>query len=96
MALPSRSDFGRITIEDWETVGGGEDGYIATNLTDSNIVYAANHHWLTRYDRRTRQVRDISPNPETHYGWGAADINLPLLVDLPGNDFAQPIRRHFT
>ncbi len=83
MALPSRSDFGRITIEDWETVGGGEDGYIATNLTDSNIVYAANHHWLTRYDRRTKQVRDISPNPETHYGWGAADINYRFWWTYP-------------
>jgi photosystem II stability/assembly factor-like uncharacterized protein len=83
MALPSRSDFGRITIEDWETVGGGEDGYIATNLTDSNIIYAANHHWLTRYDRRTKQVRDISPNPETHYGWGAADINYRFWWTYP-------------
>jgi photosystem II stability/assembly factor-like uncharacterized protein len=83
MALPSRSDFGRITIEDWETVGGGEDGYIATNLTDSNIVYAANHHWLTRYDRRTKQVRDISPNPETHYGWGSADINYRFWWTYP-------------
>jgi photosystem II stability/assembly factor-like uncharacterized protein len=83
IALPSRSDFGRITIEDWETVGGGEDGYIATNLTDSDIVYAANHHWLTRYDRRTKQVRDISPNPETHYGWGAADINFRFWWTYP-------------
>ncbi|HLX43392.1 MAG TPA: hypothetical protein VKR43_08155 [Bryobacteraceae bacterium] len=83
MALPSRSDFGSITIEDWETVGGGEDGYIATNLTDSNIIYAANHHWLTRYDRRTKQVRDISPNPETHYGWGAADINYRFWWTYP-------------
>ncbi len=83
MALPSRSDFGQITIEDWETVGGGEDGYIATNLTDSNIIYAANHHWLTRYDRRTKQVRDISPNPETHYGWGAADINYRFWWTYP-------------
>jgi len=83
MALPSRSDFGRITIEDWETVGGGEDGYIATNLTDSNIIYAANHHWLTRYDRRTKQARDISPNPETHYGWGAADINFRFWWTYP-------------
>jgi photosystem II stability/assembly factor-like uncharacterized protein len=83
MALPSRSDFGRITIEDWETVGGGEDGYIASNLTDSNIIYAANHHWLTRYDRRTKQVRDISPNPETHYGWGAADINFRFWWTYP-------------
>lgn len=83
IALPSRSDFGSITIEDWETVGGGEAGYIATNLTDSNIVYAANHHWLTRYDRRTKQVRDISPNPETHYGWGGADLNYRFWWTYP-------------
>ena len=83
IALPSRSDFGRITIEDWETVGGGEDGYIATSLRDSNIIYAANHHWLTRYDRRTKQVRDISPNPETHYGWGSADLNFRFWWTYP-------------
>jgi len=83
IGLPSRSDYGRITIEDWETVGGGEDGYIATNSADSNIIYAANHHWLTRYDRRTKQVRDISPNPETHYGWGAADINFRFWWTYP-------------
>ena len=64
-------------------MGGGEDGYIATNLTDSNIIYAANHHWLTRYDRRTKQMRDISPNPETHYGWGAADINYRFWWTYP-------------
>ncbi|MGD9906345.1 MAG: WD40/YVTN/BNR-like repeat-containing protein, partial [Vicinamibacterales bacterium] len=74
ISVPSRSDHGRITIEEWETVGGGEDGYVAPHPTDPNIVYAADHHWLHRYDRRTRQGRDISPNPETHYGWGAADI----------------------
>ena len=29
ISVPSRSDHGRITIEEWETVGGGEDGYVA-------------------------------------------------------------------
>jgi hypothetical protein len=83
MSVPSRSDFGRITIEDWEVVGGGEDGYIAPHPTDTNIVYSADHHWLHRYDRRTRQVRDISPNPETHYGWGSADINYRFWWTYP-------------
>ncbi|MEP7118178.1 MAG: glycosyl hydrolase, partial [Acidobacteriota bacterium] len=36
-----------------------------------------------RYDRRTKQVRDISPNPETHYGWGAADINFRFWWTFP-------------
>ncbi len=83
ISVPSRSDHGRITIEEWETVGGGEDGYVAPSLSDPNIVYAADHHWLHRYDRRTRQVRDISPNPETHYGWGAADINFRFWWTYP-------------
>ena len=83
ISVPSRSDDGRITIEEWETVGGGEDGYVAPHPTDPNIVYAADHHWLHRYDRRTKQVRDISPNPETHYGWGAADINFRFWWTYP-------------
>ncbi len=83
ISLPSRSDFGRVTIEDWETVGGGEAGYIAVNPTDSNVIYAADHHFLTRYERTTKQVRDISPNPETHYGWGAADINYRFWWTYP-------------
>ena len=32
---------------------------------------------------RTKQVRDISPNPETHYGWGAADINFRFWWTFP-------------
>ena len=83
ISVPSRSDHGRITIEEWETVGGGEDGYVAPHPTDPDIVYAADHHWLHRYDRRTKQVRDISPNPETHYGWGAADINYRFWWTYP-------------
>jgi photosystem II stability/assembly factor-like uncharacterized protein len=83
ISLPSRSEFGRITIEDWYTVGGGEAGYIAPNSEDPNIVYAADHHWLYRYDHRTKQIRDISPNPETHYGWGSADINYRFWWTYP-------------
>ncbi len=83
ISVPSRSDLGRISIEDWYTVGGGEDGYIAINTEDPNIVYAGDHHWVYRYDHRTKQVRDISPNPETHYGWGSADINYRFWWTYP-------------
>jgi photosystem II stability/assembly factor-like uncharacterized protein len=74
ISVPSRSDFGVGTLEDWFTVGGGEDGYVAPRRDNPDVVYAADHHFLTRYDRRTKQTRDISPNPETYYGWGAADM----------------------
>ncbi len=74
ISVPSRSDYGSITIEDMYTVGGGEDGYIAPRIDDPNIIYAGDHHFIYRYDHRTKQIRDISPNPETYYGWGAADM----------------------
>ncbi len=83
ISVPSRSDYGRITIEEWYAVGGGEDGYIAPNTADPNIIYAGDHHWVYRYDHRTKQVRDISPNPETHYGWGSADINYRFWWTYP-------------
>ena len=38
---------------------------------------------MYRYDHRNRQVRDISPNPETHYGWGSADINYRFWWTYP-------------
>jgi photosystem II stability/assembly factor-like uncharacterized protein len=83
VSIPSRSDYGSITLEDLYTVGGGEDGYIAPNTADPNIIYAADHHWIYRYDHRSKQVRDISPNPETHYGWGSADINYRFWWTYP-------------
>ena len=83
ISLPSRSDYGRITIEDAYSVGGGEDGSIAPNIEDPNIIYAADHHWIYRYDHRTKQIRDISPNPETHYGWGSRDINYRFWWTYP-------------
>ncbi|MGD8320265.1 MAG: glycosyl hydrolase [Gemmatimonadota bacterium] len=83
ISVPSRSDFGANMLEDWYTVGGGEDGYIAVKTDDPDVVYAANHHWVTRYDHRTKQVRDISPNPETYYGWGAADMKYRFWWTYP-------------
>ena len=38
ISLPSRSDYGAITVEDWYSVGGGEDGYIAPKTDDANII----------------------------------------------------------
>ncbi|MBI3981530.1 MAG: glycosyl hydrolase, partial [Gemmatimonadetes bacterium] len=83
ISVPSRSDYGIITLENWYTVGGGEDGYVAPRIDDANIIYAADHHWVTRYDHRTKQIRDISPNPETNYGWGAADQKYRFWWTFP-------------
>jgi len=74
IAIPSRSDYGAITQVEWEEIGGGESGYIAVDPRNPNRIFAAEHHWLEQYDRRTHQLREISPWPSTNYGWGSRDI----------------------
>ncbi|MDQ6886066.1 MAG: glycosyl hydrolase [Gemmatimonadota bacterium] len=83
ISIPSRSDFGSITQAEWETVGGGESGYIAVDQRNPNQIFAAEHHWLEHYDRATRQRRDISPWPTTWYGWGARDITYRFNWTYP-------------
>ncbi|MGH2509155.1 MAG: WD40/YVTN/BNR-like repeat-containing protein, partial [Ktedonobacteraceae bacterium] len=74
ICLPSRSSLAGITQLDWYDVGGGESGYIAVRSDDSNIVYAGNYQgYITRYDHRTRQSRNISVWPELSIGCGAID-----------------------
>lgn len=74
ISIPSRSRYGSITAVEWYPVGGGEAGYIAVHPNNPNIIFAADHHWLTRYDHRTGQRKFISPWPENHYGWGAREM----------------------
>lgn len=83
ICLPVRSDYGSISLAESFSPANSESGYLAINTKDPNIIYMGDHHWLYRYDHRTHQSRDISPNPETHYGWGAADINFRFQWTFP-------------
>ncbi len=75
VAIASRSDSGTIGREDWYEVGGGEAGYIAPNPTDPNIVYAGDYQGnITRFDRRTNQVKSINVSPELGDARGAAAL----------------------
>jgi photosystem II stability/assembly factor-like uncharacterized protein len=56
--VPSRSDYGQITMRDWHPVGVEEYGYVAADPADPDIVYGGR---VTRFDRRTRQVQDVGP-----------------------------------
>ncbi|MEO8662837.1 MAG: glycoside hydrolase, partial [Bryobacteraceae bacterium] len=57
--VKSRGDNGAITFRDWRTVGVEEYGYVAPDPLDANIIYGGK---ATRFDARTGQVQDISPN----------------------------------
>jgi photosystem II stability/assembly factor-like uncharacterized protein len=62
-----------ITLGDWHTVGGGEAGHAVADPSDPDVVYAGEYFGiLTRYDRRTRQARDVSSWPDNPSGHGAS------------------------
>ncbi len=61
VAIATRSDDGLIDRSDWYPVGGGEAGYIAPYPPEPAIVYAADYEGLiTRFDKRTGQLRNIT------------------------------------
>jgi photosystem II stability/assembly factor-like uncharacterized protein len=74
ICIASRSSLAGITESDWYEVGGGESGYVAVRPDDHNIVYAGNYQgYITCYDHRSRQARNIAVWPELASGWGAKD-----------------------
>ncbi len=76
IAIASRSDDGAIGRDAWYAVGGGEAGYIAPDPRDPNIVYAGDYQGnLTRFDRRTNQIKSIAVWPELSDARGAAGLD---------------------
>jgi len=74
VAIASRdTDEWVISDKDWYDVGGGESGYIAPDPRDANIVYAMGDAAfdVTRFDKRTGQVKEISPWALDTSGQGA-------------------------
>jgi photosystem II stability/assembly factor-like uncharacterized protein len=87
IAIASRSDNGTIDRPDWYDVGGGEAGYIAPYPPDPNIVYAGDYEGkITRFDKRTGQLKNVTVNPEISDGEGAANLphrfqwTAPILI----------------
>ena len=75
IAIASRSDDRTIGRAEWYDVGGGEAGYIAPYPPDPNIVYAGDYQGrITRFDKRTGQVKNVQVNPDLSDGGGAANL----------------------
>ncbi|MBC7921018.1 MAG: glycosyl hydrolase [Ferruginibacter sp.] len=83
LSIPSRSDYGAIYPDEYQDVGGGESGYIAFDKKDPNVIFAANHHWLTRLNQTTRQLKDVSVVPDDMYGYGSADLKYRFQWTYP-------------
>jgi len=55
--------------------GGNESGYVVPHPTDPEIFYAGGQEaYLTRYDRRNGQARDIQPFPRLYSGESAGSV----------------------
>lgn len=82
--IASRSMDNAITTEHWFDVGGGESGWIAPSPKDSQVVFAGSYGGLlTRYDRRTGQLRDINPYPDNPMGGGADVLKYRFQWNFP-------------
>ncbi len=56
--VASRGNDGQITFREWHPVGVEEYGYVAPDPKNPDIVYGGK---VTRYDRRTGQVKNVAP-----------------------------------
>ena len=73
-----------IGLSDWYDVGGGEAGWTAHDPTDPNIVYATEYAgYLSRYDHRTRQAKNVSIDPYDPSGHGADELRYRFNWTAP-------------
>ncbi|HEV2491350.1 MAG TPA: hypothetical protein VGT03_16215 [Candidatus Acidoferrales bacterium] len=74
----SRGDYGKVTMLDWDPVGGYEFGYILPDPLDPNIIFAGGPgRSVVRIDRTNRQVRTVSANVSRDADYRTA-VNPPL------------------
>jgi photosystem II stability/assembly factor-like uncharacterized protein len=75
VGIASRSDYGAISLRDWTPVGGDERDFDLPDPEDANIVYATGLGGrLSRWDRRTGEVQNITPWPVSSYGKRPTDF----------------------
>jgi photosystem II stability/assembly factor-like uncharacterized protein len=73
-----------LRLADWHGVGGGEAGHTAHDPADPNVVYAGEYGgYISRYDHRTRQARNVSIYPENPSGHGAEDLKYRFQWTSP-------------
>ncbi len=60
VCISSRGNDGEITFREWHPVGADEYAFVAPDPLDPDIVYGGK---VTRYNRHTGQVQNISPKP---------------------------------
>lgn len=81
---PSNSLSKGIRNSDWYGVGGGEAGWVVSDSSDPNIVYAGEYSgYISRYDHRTRQSHNVTAYPADGSGHGAEDLKYRFQWTAP-------------
>jgi photosystem II stability/assembly factor-like uncharacterized protein len=84
MRLASRSIGAAFDDKHWHAVGGGESGWLAPHPKDSNVVFGGSYGGLlTRYDHRTKQVRNVTVWPDNPMGYGAEGMRYRFQWNFP-------------
>ncbi|MFN8062225.1 MAG: hypothetical protein U0Q12_23945 [Vicinamibacterales bacterium] len=66
------------------SVGGGESGYIASDPRNPDIFFAGSYGGLiTRFNRKTRQLRAVNPYPDNPMGYATKDITERFQWTFP-------------
>jgi len=84
VAVASRSDYGSIDDHAWYVVSDNESGYVVPDPTDPDIVYSGSYFGiLTRTNRHTGQMQDVSPWPFDADGHPAAEMQERFTWTMP-------------
>ena len=82
--IASRGNSFAIGTEDWWAVGGGESGWIAPSPGNSDVVFAGSYDgYLTRYEKKTGQVRAVNVWPDNPMGYGAEGMKYRFQWNFP-------------
>lgn len=84
VAIASRTAGAGIGPADWYDVGGCESGYVAPKPGDADVVFAGCYGGtITRYDRRTEQLRNVTVWPDNPMGHGAEGMKHRFQWTFP-------------
>jgi photosystem II stability/assembly factor-like uncharacterized protein len=63
-------------VNEWYAVGGGEPGYIAPDPKDIDVFFAGTNNggFMTRYNRKTGQLREVNPYPRQYQGEPSSEV----------------------
>ncbi len=84
LRIDHRTDFGQISIRNWEATAGGESAHIAPDPKDNDIVYGGSYGgFLTRVNHRTKERQAINVWPDNPLGHGAEGMKYRFQWNFP-------------